>query len=255
MAHATRELRERLLALGVGVARRVVVVDLCTSTQDLAASESRGEPGLMVVGLRQTAGRGRLGRAWHDSGRGLAATFVLGGETEAGRLSLAAGVAALAACASMIAGERRLGIRWPNDVVERTGGRKLAGVLIERRGGVFLAGIGINVTHAEGDWPAELAGRACSIAQVGGQGTVADAAAALAVALEAALARTPGELVEAWKAGDVLRGTTRTFVHDGRQVRGVVESVEPTSEIVVRLAEGRLERLPALTTSLRHDDR
>ena len=46
---------------------RVVVVPETSSTQDAARRLDR-EPGTVVIACRQTAGRGRLGRTWADTG-------------------------------------------------------------------------------------------------------------------------------------------------------------------------------------------
>ncbi|MHC4102053.1 MAG: biotin--[acetyl-CoA-carboxylase] ligase, partial [Planctomycetota bacterium] len=123
-----------------GPLRRVTVLRETGSTQD-AAKRMSAEPGDVVVAWRQTAGRGRLGRAWADTGEdGIAVTLV----TDAGPPSwLAVASAVGAACAAEALLRRAVGIKWPNDVV--VDGRKLAGVLTEQAGGQALIGIGLNV--------------------------------------------------------------------------------------------------------------
>ncbi|MDX2146117.1 MAG: biotin--[acetyl-CoA-carboxylase] ligase [Planctomycetota bacterium] len=241
------------------------VVETTPSTQDIAWELSRTAPAqrLMVVAKRQTAGRGRLGRAWVDErDKGLAATFVIPvADAEPGLLPLAAGLAAADACDAIL---RRGGcmIRWPNDVVEGAGDRprKLAGVLIERRDDVFLIGIGINVLHTPADFPEALSPHATSLvqlAQAGAEQPRVDprrltTAISLALALHARL-RQPGDVIaQAWKRRDVLRGREATFVCDGVERRGVVEAVDPAAAIVLRTGDGSLITLPAATTSLVH---
>ncbi len=119
-----------------GPLRRVIVVRETDSTQD-AARRLGAEPGDVVVAWRQTSGRGRLGRAWADTGHeGIAVTFVIDAAPPE-RLAPACAVGAARAAEGLLAlrgitGEARgaVGIKWPNDVV--AGGRKLAGVLVER---------------------------------------------------------------------------------------------------------------------------
>ncbi len=239
---------------GVATAQRVMVVEECASTQDVAAEVAAGKPGLLVVAMRQSGGRGRLGRAWHHSEKGLAATFVLPGEIDSGRLSMVVGLAACTACAMAIGAPGRVGLRWPNDVVERAAaGRKVCGVLIEKRGGVHLVGIGVNVLQGEADWPEAVRGRACSLTQLGATTLLENIPAILALCLRDALAYEDEVLRGVWKSHDVLTARDRTFEHDGRRVSGRVEMIEPTSEIVVRTPDGQLVRLPALTTSLVHE--
>jgi len=90
------DLIEGWLARNPSPIDRVAVVSETASTQDAARRLSGGEAGLLVLADRQTRGRGRLGRSWHDGGRtGLAATFVLDGSRwDDGELSLAGGVGA-----------------------------------------------------------------------------------------------------------------------------------------------------------------
>jgi BirA family biotin operon repressor/biotin-[acetyl-CoA-carboxylase] ligase len=114
----------------------------------------------MLVAINQTAGRGRLGRRWHSTA-GSSLTFSLAlplARTDWSGLSLAVGLALVEA---LDPPGRRLGLKWPNDLVLRESsdecevgsspnlGRKLGGILIEsvvvgeQRAAVI--GIGINV--------------------------------------------------------------------------------------------------------------
>ncbi len=103
-----------------------VVPELDSTNTELMrrARAGRTEP-VLLVAQRQTAGRGRLGRAWHgDAGRAL--TFSLGlplAPANWSGLSLAVGVA----LAESLHPEIRL--KWPNDLWLH--GRKLGGILIE----------------------------------------------------------------------------------------------------------------------------
>ena len=107
----------------------------------------------MLVAIHQTAGRGRLGRRWHSE-PGSSLTFSLAlplHRADWSGLSLAIG---LALAEALEPDGRRLGLKWPNDLVladagQPGPGRKLGGVLIEsvsvgeQRAAVI--GIGINV--------------------------------------------------------------------------------------------------------------
>lgn len=242
--------------------RRVAVLAETGSTQDAALALADGEPGALVVAARQSAGRGRLGRTWVDQeGRGLAATFALSAERfPPGRLSVAAGLGAAMALDELGLSCGKLGVRWPNDVVEPRprpgGGRKVAGVLIEVRGRLALVGVGINVTYREEDFPPELRTTAISVAQLrrpgGEQGPISrlEVAASLVWALHRALELDEDALRAAWLEREVLRGSTQRFVHGGREVGGIVESIDPTGEIVLMTLAGQRERLPCLATSL-----
>jgi BirA family transcriptional regulator, biotin operon repressor / biotin---[acetyl-CoA-carboxylase] ligase len=109
-------------------------------------------PGGTVLAVElQTAGKGRIGRAWH-SGLGNALTFSLLWRFDCGLnalsgLSLAVGVAIFRALRLYSAAG--VGLKWPNDILTSRG--KLGGVLIEVQGDMYgpshaVIGIGINLS-------------------------------------------------------------------------------------------------------------
>jgi BirA family biotin operon repressor/biotin-[acetyl-CoA-carboxylase] ligase len=174
-----------------GRLRRVTVVAEAGSTQDLARGAASGD---VIVARRQTGGRGRWGRAWADTGdEGVAVTFVV--DREPGpRLAEAAAVAVAEAVEACLG--RPVGLKRPNDVL--VDGRKLAGVLVEQFDDLAAIGIGVNVL--QGTWPAELAGRAVSLAELGADIGRLDVLAALLPAMETALGRPAPDLAEAFAA-------------------------------------------------------
>ncbi len=70
--------------------------------------------------------------------------------------------------------------------------------------------------------------------------------------LNTALGEEPESLAKGWHTRDTLTGTWQRFEHNGRRYEGIVESIDPSSTLVVRTTMG-LARLPALTTSMVHD--
>ena len=227
---------------GDGPLRRVFVVRETESTQD-AARRLDARPADVVVAWRQTAGRGRLGRAWSDpENQGVAATFVLDVAAPE-RLTLASAVGAAEAAESLL--RRSVGIKWPNDIV--ADGRKLTGILIERTDGRAYIGIGMNVGQTQ--WPGELADRAVSLAQLGARVDRVEALEALLGALDRILCLPDDRLVERFCARDVLTGTQATFLAEGRRVTGTVLGIDPVRGLVVRTGGGDV-RLPAATTTV-----
>ena len=253
-----RVIREERLTL----VKRVMVLAETESTQDAAARASADGVSALVVADRQTGGRGRLGRQWvqgeaheHKAARGLgvAATFALvKRDLPPARLSIAAGLAACRACEVSVGVQ--LGLRWPNDVVERDGGqRKLAGVLVESKAETALVGIGINVRHEADDFPAVLGGRAVSTSMLGSRATRLDLLLELTRQFDRALAVDPDSLAAEWSKRDILVGSRRRFEHAGHRYEGTVQGVQPTSHIDLVTEDGRRVQLPALTTSLVHE--
>ncbi len=225
-----------------GLLRRAIVLEVTRSTQD-AAIELRAVPGDVVAAARQTAGRGRLGRAWADTAdQGIAVTFVVGAGPPQ-RLGPAAAIGAALGAEALLG--RPAGIKWPNDVV--VDGRKLAGVLIEQAGGLARIGVGLNVRQAS--WPPELAGKAVSIAELGGRSDRLEAIVELARAMNGALRLDDEQLRREFRRRDVLAGTHATLRCGTRTVTGIVLECDPQRGLRVE-AEGDVICLPAETTTV-----
>jgi BirA family biotin operon repressor/biotin-[acetyl-CoA-carboxylase] ligase len=206
-----------------------------------------GSPdGTVVIAGQQTAGRGRMGRAWHSpEAHGVYLSVLLRSEAPVeliGRYALAAAVATCRACRNT-AGSA-VGIKWPNDVV--ADGRKLAGILAEVRtagAGVDLVlGIGINVNHGPADFPAELAAHATSLRILrGGPGIDR-------VAVAGTLLRALGEEVDAVRRGLWPEIASRFLAYaprvSGTAVRlvsgerGVTRGLDTTGALKVETAHG-----------------
>jgi BirA family biotin operon repressor/biotin-[acetyl-CoA-carboxylase] ligase len=224
-----------------GAIRHVVVVDESPSTQDLARDRHR-VPGTACFALRQTAGRGRLGRRWEDTrGEGLAATFVLSAASPE-TLAMRSAVAAARAVGAFVPAA---GIKWPNDVV--IDGRKAAGVLVECADGFAFVGIGINV--AQRAFPAGLDAHATSLARAGAEVDRLAVARALLHALDVAWALEPVELAAAYRSLDRLSGRMCRFRTPAGEVQGRVVAVDPLRGVEVETAEGP-RFLAAATTSV-----
>lgn len=120
-----------------------------TSTELMRRARAGRVAPVLLVAKKQTAGRGRLGRAWLGA-EDESLTFSLGMQLAPGDwagLSLAVGVTLAEAL------DRRVRLKWPNDLW--VDGRKLAGILIEtasfgqsgHAARYAVVGIGINI-HA-----------------------------------------------------------------------------------------------------------
>ena len=126
--------------------------------------------GHWVIADRQTAGRGRRGRAWGDGAGNLMASVLVKAEGQVQQLSFVAAVALAAALNSRLppaGGESfttethsgseqdptldpsrkrqggRILLKWPNDLL--LDGRKVSGILLERAGNALVIGFGVNI--------------------------------------------------------------------------------------------------------------
>ena len=156
-----------------------------STNQDVLRAFRNGDSPQSILADHQTAGRGRLGRVWHnDRSRDPRTTqSMLGsvpqtwGKAEAG-LSLVPFVAGLAAVdaaglAVKVTGRDGVALSWPNDVVALRGGqwRKLAGILVEshpiseRAIGVAV-GVGMNLAPVRHSSDEAVTTRAISLSEL-----------------------------------------------------------------------------------------
>lgn len=156
-------LRSALVRPG-GLWSEVVVTSETTSTNaDVARAARDGAPeGLVHTSDAQTAGRGRLDRAWTmPPGSGVIVSVLLRPPPQVATrrwvwLPLLVGLAVDATAHDCGVGT---GLKWPNDVLVRD--RKLAGILLERvegpAGPAAVIGVGLNVTTAADELPVPTA--------------------------------------------------------------------------------------------------
>jgi BirA family biotin operon repressor/biotin-[acetyl-CoA-carboxylase] ligase len=130
-----------------------------------------GERGpLWVVADRQSAGRGRSGRAWTSEPGNLFASLIVATRcphSRSGQLSLVAGIAAVDAirAAGLLAQGAELRLKWPNDIL--IGSAKAGGILVESsvQGAELIAVVGVGINLASS--PAGLADTATNLAAHG----------------------------------------------------------------------------------------
>ncbi|MDW8350582.1 MAG: biotin--[acetyl-CoA-carboxylase] ligase [Anaerolineae bacterium] len=150
-----------------------------TSTMDVcrAWAERGAVEGLVILADEQTAGRGRVGRAWYSPpGQSLYLSVLLRPALPPRRIGWLTMLGALAVCemaagrgdAELSALDARFRLKWPNDVL--LDGKKVAGVLVEASltGDCLdyaVLGIGLNVNTRFDDAPEDVRRRATSLCQ------------------------------------------------------------------------------------------
>ena len=153
---------------------RLVALETVDSTNAEAARRAAGgaSDGTVVWAQRQTAGRGRRGRAWQSPPGNLAFSLLLRPAVTpavAATLGFVAGLALAAAVDEALPVGRSSQLKWPNDLV--VDGRKMAGILLEAAatGGQDLdhvvLGVGVNIVA----FPDDLPYPATSLAASGGR--------------------------------------------------------------------------------------
>ena len=214
---------------------------------------AKGEAGpIWIRADRQTAGRGRRGRAWDSPNGNLAATLFLRpskSAAESAQLSFVAALAASDAIASF-APRNDIKLKWPNDVL--ADGKKIAGILLESASTgdappTWLAiGIGINLAQ----FPTETEFPATSLSALGA--TVPAPATGLA-ALAAAFAKWYEvwnghgfpRVRDAWLSRAAGLGTRIRARLQNEETSGVFEGIDSSGALMLREAVDRVRLIAA----------
>jgi BirA family biotin operon repressor/biotin-[acetyl-CoA-carboxylase] ligase len=137
----------------------------------LDLARSGAAHGTTVVAEEQTAGRGRLGRAFFSPPhRNLYTSIVLRPQVttaEAPAWILAAAVAVAETITAAVGDSEAVEIKWPNDVL--LGGLKTSGILMElgaeaTRVSFLVLGIGVNLNTKRAEFPEQFRSLATSVA-------------------------------------------------------------------------------------------
>lgn len=230
-----------------------------STNADLARRTAAGEAlteGDWLVADRQTAGRGRQGRAWFDgSGNFMGSTWVerRAGDPMPGTLALVAGLAVYEAVTPLIPAPQRAMLKWPNDVL--IGGAKLCGILLEGTGQGVVVGIGVNLAQAP-----QVEGRETIALAAFGPAPDRDLFAdqlARQFALELERWRTYGleSLVRRWAAAGHPEGTPLLVGEPGEEpLRGTFAGLSADGALQLRLSDGTTRAIHAGEVRLAADN-
>jgi BirA family biotin operon repressor/biotin-[acetyl-CoA-carboxylase] ligase len=238
------------------------------STNDRARGlVEAGAPGGTVVTAReQTAGRGRVGRVWTaPEGKALLYSAALRPLDERHLLLPLSVPLAVCAAAEELQPGAECQVKWPNDIWLE--GRKLSGILIEARpqDGWAVIGVGLNLTIAPEEFPADLRQPAISLFGTLG-GTRGESRRSLPAVAPAGLPPGPStaaaelnrqlahwvyadhdEVLSEWRRRDGLRGREVAW-EDGS---GVADGIDDRGNLVVVVPGGDRVSLGAGEVSLR----
>ena len=232
---------EKIIAERCTLFRRVFLLRETDSTQD-AARRMNAIPGDVFVAWKQTAGRGRFGRAWSSDEAGIAMTFAIKSEP-AERLAIAMAIGGAKAAESILG--RAVGIKWPNDII--VDDRKLAGILVEQCGELALPAIGLNVTQRT--WPEELQDKAISLHQLGIDVDRIVVAETIIEHVDRALGLPDEDLIEGFLSRDYLKGRMLHLRNGSVEVRGRLIRIDPMQGMAIQTSQEEIW-LPAATTTV-----
>src|SRR5262245_2927075 len=239
----------RATAAGVRLVAHEVLGSTNAEALNLARRGERGP--LWVTADRQSAGRGRRGRAWVSEPGNLCASLLLTGPVPAGHRPELSFVAALAVhdAVAVVAAhiEPLLAIKWPNDLL--LSGAKFAGILLEGESGgtgALVVGIGVNCVNHPGDteYPAT------DLAAAGAPVSPATLFAALSVKMLERIAQwNAGEGFPAIRADCLARaaglGDAALVRVADREIVGRFEALGAAGGLVLRMPDGAATTIAA----------
>lgn len=255
------EIRDGLSTRFIG--RKIYYCDSVTSTNDLAKELARKDAGegALVVAEEQTGGKGRLGRGWYAPRyKGLWFSLILRppvNPSEASQITMMAAVA-LASAIKQETGVA-VGIKWPNDLL--VGGKKLCGILTEmsaemERINYLVVGMGINTNQEQEDFPEEVRETATALKMEAGRtiSRVRLLQASLAAFehwYEVWLNRGFSPVLNGWKELSVSLNCPVRIHSLNKSWDGWAEDIDEDGALLLRLPDGKLQRLVSGEVSLR----
>lgn len=239
------------------VGQRVIYYPSLTSTMEVARREAQqgAAEGTVIVADEQTAGKGRLKRAWLSPGGNVALSLIL--YPALANLPSLIMLASLAVVHSIeaVTGLKSQ-VKWPNDVL--INGRKVSGILIENdvqanTVNYTIIGIGININLRLADFPEILPVATSLGAELGRDVSRLSVIRCLLVEIERLylVLSVGGSVYEEWRdslvtLGKRVRATTGETIYEG-----VAESVDRDGSLRLRGWDGSLTRIVAGDVTLR----
>jgi BirA family transcriptional regulator, biotin operon repressor / biotin---[acetyl-CoA-carboxylase] ligase len=250
--------------------------DTINSTNTRAAElAAEGAPeGVVVLARHQSAGRGRLGRAWVSPvDAGLYMSLIVRPKRPTAQIPLltfAAGVAVADAIRSVANIE--VGLKWVNDIIFEH--RKVGGILAEMPASrasanvteassaqppAVIVGIGINVNLKIEDIPEELTTRIDSLSRISGNNEDPNAiAASIAKGLEDTYQllepERNHELTDRWRKLSITIGQDIITENSERRIEGKAIDITDSGALIVESADGKRHTLHAGEISIRAKD-
>jgi len=238
------------------IGQRVIYYPRLKSTMDVAKRRAQQGvvEGTVVIAEEQTAGRGRIKRAWLSPKGSIALSIIL--YPEVGYLSSLIMVASLAVVHAV---EKVTGlkaqIKWPNDVLIND--KKVCGILIEsevkgKRVDYAIIGIGINVNLRLSDFP-EISSMATSLSHdLGKNVSQLDMLRCLLAEIERLYLALPSDSIyHEWRNNLSTLSKKVQVSSDKTTYEGIAESVTSDGSLMLRQSDGRLIKIVAGDVTLR----
>ncbi len=219
-------------------------------------ADSGAPHGDVVRSIKQTEGRGRLGKKWQSpAGKGLYFSLIVRpylSRNDYPKLTMTTGVAIASALRRHCGKE--VALKWPNDIF--LSGKKCGGILCEaslvddcRKNWFAILGVGLNVLTASSDFPEDLQNSATSLfLETGTRFSMDDLLNLICTEVLAHIGILEQEgfapLLQRWKQYDFLTGKSLQWLtHSGEVVRGYSEGPDDSGRLLVRDKNGVLHHV------------
>jgi BirA family biotin operon repressor/biotin-[acetyl-CoA-carboxylase] ligase len=239
------------------IGQRVVYYPSLTSTMEVARREAQqgAAEGTTIVADEQSAGRGRMKRAWLSPEGSIALSVIIyPSVAHLPSLVMLASLAVVHSIEAVTGLEAQ--IKWPNDVLIK--GKKVCGILIEsevRRNMVNYAivGLGLNVNLRLTDFPDILPIATSLSDELGRKVSRLELIRQLLVEMERLyLALPTGESIYVeWRDRLVTLGQKVNVTWGETSYEGIAESVARDGSLMLRRSDGSLTRILAGDVTLR----
>ncbi len=242
------------------IGQRVIHFTRLKSTMEMARQEARrgADEGTVVIAEEQTAGRGRVKRAWLSPRGSISLSVVLyPGIAQLPSLIMLASVAAARSIEAVAGFKAQL--KWPNDVL--IGGRKVCGILIENElkgSGVSWAviGIGINV-NMKVRAMTEIADTATSLSdELGEELPRVEIIRRLLIELERLYLELGdgAHIYQEWRKRLITLGKRVRVISGETVLQGVAEDVSRDGSLLLKHDDGSISHIVAGDVILRDAD-
>ncbi len=230
---------------------RVILDEVDSTNAEALRRAPRTQEPCWILARRQTAGRGRRGRAWADPEGNFAASLVAATELPPQHLALHGFAAALAlhdALGALTGRPHSFSLKWPNDVL--AAGSKVAGILLESltpvdgaSAPVLVIGVGVNLANVP-ELPDGAGPPPGSVVDVTGARIdppeLLDRLAPALARWQATLTRDGfAPLREAWLARAARLGQPIVARTPRETIEGVFETLDSSGALVVSTGAGR----------------
>jgi len=239
---------ERHLGELKGIFRIRTLAESSSTNDDVKAAARMGEPeGLVIIADRQTAGRGRMRRAFFSpDGSGLYMSVLLRPDASpAGSVLITAAAAvAVAESVEQVSG-RPARIKWVNDIF--LDGKKVCGILTEGAVGAdgrlqyAALGIGVNIAPPPDGFPEGLRDIACAVFECGApEGSRARLAAEILARFHRFRALTERAFLPAYRERSLVLGKPVLVSLGGEDFPARAVSIDDDCRLIVETERGLL---------------